>query len=118
MISSISIRGLFDKFNYQITFNKGEITILTGPNGFGKTTILKMKLFSFHLLSIYDFVDIYFRIISHLILILYHFSALLVHILDSFILTSSLFTPISIEYFDPNSHYSLHHFLPFGLSWA
>jgi len=41
MLKKIKIEGLFNKFNYEIEFKEG-ITILTGPNGYGKTTILKI----------------------------------------------------------------------------
>jgi predicted ATP-binding protein involved in virulence len=40
---SINIEKLFGKFDYSIKLNQEEdITILTGPNGYGKTTILKL----------------------------------------------------------------------------
>jgi ABC-type lipoprotein export system ATPase subunit len=40
---SISIEKLFGQFDYNIEFNQEEgITILTGPNGYGKTTILNI----------------------------------------------------------------------------
>ncbi|MBO7251019.1 MAG: ATP-binding cassette domain-containing protein [Oscillospiraceae bacterium] len=42
MIKSIEIVGLFGRFNYRIATMPGGITILTGPNGFGKSTILKI----------------------------------------------------------------------------
>jgi predicted ATP-binding protein involved in virulence len=39
----ISINNLFGQFNYNIELNQEEgITILTGPNGYGKTTILNI----------------------------------------------------------------------------
>src|ERR1039458_5038539 len=39
----ICIFGLFGRFDYEINLNMEErITILHGPNGFGKTTILRM----------------------------------------------------------------------------
>lgn len=37
----ISIRGLFGYFDYDISVQDGGITILTGPNGFGKSTIIR-----------------------------------------------------------------------------
>ncbi len=41
MIKSLEIQGLFGAFNYSIVMpNYGEYLILTGPNGYGKTTIL------------------------------------------------------------------------------
>jgi predicted ATP-binding protein involved in virulence len=40
---SIHIEKLFEQFDYTIPLNQeGGITILTGPNGYGKTTILNM----------------------------------------------------------------------------
>lgn len=42
MIKKLQISRLFDRFNYEIVLNKNRITILTGPNGFGKSTILKI----------------------------------------------------------------------------
>ena len=41
MIKRIVVKGLFERFNYDVKFSESNITILTGPNGFGKTTILK-----------------------------------------------------------------------------
>ena len=42
MLASIKIEKLFDIFDYDIEFKKEGITILTGPNGYGKTTVLKI----------------------------------------------------------------------------
>lgn len=42
MLTSIKIEKLFDTFDYDIEFKKEGITILTGPNGYGKTTVLKI----------------------------------------------------------------------------
>ena len=42
-LSSVRINNLFGQFDYNIALNQDEgITILTGPNGYGKTTILKI----------------------------------------------------------------------------
>jgi ABC-type cobalamin/Fe3+-siderophores transport system ATPase subunit len=42
-LSRIKIENLFGQFDYDIKLNKEEgIAILTGPNGYGKTTILKI----------------------------------------------------------------------------
>lgn len=42
-IIEISVEGLFGTFNHTIPFNKEErITIIHGPNGFGKTAILRL----------------------------------------------------------------------------
>lgn len=42
MINSIKIKKLFGRFDYSIKLKDGGITIITGPNGYGKSTILKM----------------------------------------------------------------------------
>lgn len=43
MITHLKIKGLFNLYSYDIDFcNKPNILILTGPNGFGKTTILQI----------------------------------------------------------------------------
>jgi len=42
MLKKIKIEGLFKKFKYDIELKEEGITILTGPNGYGKTTILKI----------------------------------------------------------------------------
>ena len=42
-IKEISVKGLFGIFNHQIPIKTDEnITIIHGPNGFGKTILLKM----------------------------------------------------------------------------
>ena len=42
MLEKIIVKGLFQRFDYDIELKSGGITILTGPNGFGKSTVLKM----------------------------------------------------------------------------
>lgn len=42
MLKYIKIERLFGRFDYTIELQKIPITILTGPNGFGKSTILKI----------------------------------------------------------------------------
>lgn len=42
MISCLKIKKLFNRFDYTIELQRNTITILTGPNGFGKSTILKI----------------------------------------------------------------------------
>ncbi len=40
---SFEVTGLFERFNYRVELNQQDrITILHGPNGFGKTTVLQM----------------------------------------------------------------------------
>lgn len=39
-MKKIVIRKLFGRFDYDISLSKTGMTILTGPNGFGKSTIL------------------------------------------------------------------------------
>ena len=42
-ITTISVKGLFDRFDHDIILNTEErITIIFGPNGFGKTMILRI----------------------------------------------------------------------------
>lgn len=42
MLKKITITGLFNQFDYEIELKSDGLTILTGPNGYGKTTILKI----------------------------------------------------------------------------
>ena len=42
MIKELKIINLFGQFNYHIVFKDAGITIITGPNGFGKSTVLKI----------------------------------------------------------------------------
>lgn len=54
MLESIQIDKLFDQYSYQIVLNeksKNGLLYMTGPNGIGKTTVLKMidNLLSYHL---------------------------------------------------------------------
>ena len=42
MVSKIKIYKLFNLFDYEIALKNEGVTILTGPNGYGKTTILKI----------------------------------------------------------------------------
>lgn len=41
-MKKIVIKNLFNQFNYEINLNSDGLSILTGPNGYGKSTILKM----------------------------------------------------------------------------
>ena len=63
IISRLQIAGLYDLYNYDIVLNSEEgnqITILTGPNGYGKTTIL-ILLKSLKSKSLYYFYIIKFN---------------------------------------------------------
>lgn len=45
MLNSIYIEGLYGLYNYSLDFTQGEdkrLKIITGPNGYGKTTILQL----------------------------------------------------------------------------
>lgn len=42
MLTKLEIEQLFGRFNYTIELQKTPITILTGPNGYGKSTILRI----------------------------------------------------------------------------
>ncbi|MDD4964469.1 MAG: AAA family ATPase [Gallionella sp.] len=42
MLISMKIEKLFEIFDYDIEFKTEGVTILTGPNGYGKTTVLKI----------------------------------------------------------------------------
>lgn len=67
MIKKIKINKLFGRFNYELATKDGGVTIITGPNGFGKSTILKivdalshgqiMYFYNLEFSSIYIFFD-------------------------------------------------------------
>ena len=40
MLKKIKLKKLFGRFDYNIKLNDNGITIITGPNGYGKSTIL------------------------------------------------------------------------------
>lgn len=42
VINRIVIEKLYDIYDYDITFDRGDLSLLTGPNGYGKTTILNI----------------------------------------------------------------------------
>jgi len=42
MLKSINIKQLFGRFDYELHFPSEGIMIITGPNGYGKSTILRM----------------------------------------------------------------------------
>src|SRR5690554_3040999 len=65
-ILKIEIKKLFNMFDYLIDLDKqNDLTILTGPNGYGKTTILNIiynlfsKNFSFFQILSFEKIEIY-----------------------------------------------------------
>ena len=69
-ITKVSVYRLFDRFNHEIAFNVDEpITIIIGPNGFGKTTILRIldRIFNLppRLLRGMPFKDVYVEFDDH-----------------------------------------------------
>lgn len=40
MLKAIKLKKLFGRFNYDIELKDEGITIITGPNGYGKSTVL------------------------------------------------------------------------------
>lgn len=42
MIKCLQIKKLYERFDYTLSFDERNVTILTGPNGYGKTTILNI----------------------------------------------------------------------------
>ena len=64
MLESIKIKKLFGLFDYDIKLDNAEnITILTGPNGYGKTTILNI-IYHFFNLQIFYFQKLSFEQIN------------------------------------------------------
>lgn len=64
MLNKIVFKKLFGIFDYEIELKEQGVTIITGPNGFGKSTILKSinALYSFDIFFFYelDFEEILF----------------------------------------------------------
>lgn len=63
MLNRIIFKKLFGIFNYDICLKEGGVTILTGPNGFGKSTILK-SINAFYSFDIMFFSNLDFEEIS------------------------------------------------------
>ena len=63
MLKSVKIKKLFGRFNYSIELKQEGVTIITGPNGYGKTTILKI-LNDFSNKSFKDFFNYTFATIT------------------------------------------------------
>lgn len=64
MLSRIIFEKLFGIFDYQIELKKGGVTIITGPNGFGKSTILK-SMNAFYTFDIMFFGELDFKKINY-----------------------------------------------------
>ncbi|WP_033163438.1 ATP-binding cassette domain-containing protein [Sharpea azabuensis] len=60
MLNRIVFYKLFGIFNYDINLKEGGVTILTGPNGFGKSTILK-TIHAFNTFDIMFFSNLDFK---------------------------------------------------------
>ena len=48
MIKKIKIHGFLQQFNYDLDFSESDIKFITGPNGYGKSTILNLVDYLFH----------------------------------------------------------------------
>lgn len=64
-IKGIKIDGLFEEFNYSFSFNH-DINIITSPNGYGKSTVLRL-IYSFSNASYFSFFSEVFSEITFLI---------------------------------------------------
>ncbi|MCE1246432.1 MAG: AAA family ATPase, partial [Firmicutes bacterium] len=63
-IKEIQVEGLFGMFDHKIQLNTDkQLTILTGPNGFGKTTILRIiaKIFTPNIGKWYSLLNTHFK---------------------------------------------------------
>lgn len=63
MLKAIKITGLFGSFDYDIKMHEDGVTILTGPNGYGKSTILK-SIYALASKNPFFFLDLYFSEIT------------------------------------------------------
>ncbi|WP_154393472.1 ATP-binding cassette domain-containing protein, partial [Yersinia enterocolitica] len=41
-LHKLTVSKLFDRLDYSLSFEQDIITIITGPNGYGKTILLKI----------------------------------------------------------------------------
>ncbi|PNK64930.1 MULTISPECIES: AAA family ATPase [Pantoea] len=64
-IKGMKIDGLFEEFNYSFSFNH-DINIITSPNGYGKSTVLRL-IYSFSNASYFSFFSEVFSEITFLI---------------------------------------------------
>lgn len=62
MLTKIKIKGLFNQFNYEIELKENGLTVLTGPNGYGKTTLLKI-IYAFAVKNLFFFFQLPFKTI-------------------------------------------------------
>jgi predicted ATP-binding protein involved in virulence len=61
ILNKLKISGLFEQFNYTISFkNEEKLTIITGPNGYGKTMILNI-IYNFFNRRFYFFQNLVFK---------------------------------------------------------
>ena len=61
----IQFEKLFGRFDYDIIFNSEGLTIITGPNGYGKSTILKsIEAISKEFIGLMFFMELDFRKIT------------------------------------------------------
>lgn len=64
-IKSIKVEELFLQFNYTLDFEKqGDIHIISGPNGYGKSTLLRI-IYNLFTLNFYFFFQIPFKSITY-----------------------------------------------------
>lgn len=63
MLTHLKIRQLFGRFDYDVHLMDGGVSILTGPNGYGKSTILHI-LSSISSKKIYELFELEFRMIE------------------------------------------------------
>lgn len=64
-IKSIKVEKLFLQFNYTLDFDKqGDINIISGPNGYGKSTLLRI-IYNLFTLNFYYFFQIPFKSITY-----------------------------------------------------
>lgn len=64
-IKSIKVEALFLQFNYTLDFEKqGNINIISGPNGYGKSTLLRI-IYNLFTLNFYYFFQIPFKSITY-----------------------------------------------------
>ncbi|MEB8024969.1 hypothetical protein NGK48_26625, partial [Raoultella ornithinolytica] len=64
-IKGVKIDGLFEEFNYRLLFNN-DVNIITSPNGYGKSTVLRM-VYNFSNANYFSFFSEVFSEITFLI---------------------------------------------------